>query len=120
MPDLSVYRREVGLVEADGGAVADGRVVGIVVIVAGGVGVEVGGGGRTGDAFVETVFSEDAEGGGEAAFEVVAFFVGVVEFGGAVLCERCISYLGNVSTYRGNSAILPWAMVFLTPGSRGA
>lgn len=36
-----------------------------------------------GDAFVETVFAEDAEGGRETAFEVVAFFVGVVEFGRA-------------------------------------
>lgn len=32
-----------------------------------------------GDALVEAVFAEDAEGGGEAAFEVVAFGVFVGE-----------------------------------------
>jgi len=36
-----------------------------------------------GDALVEAVFAEDAEGGGEAAFEVVAFGVFVGEGWGA-------------------------------------
>ena len=36
-----------------------------------------------GYAFVEAVFAEDAEGGGEAAFEVVAFGVFVGEGWGA-------------------------------------
>ena len=36
-----------------------------------------------GYAFVEAVFAEDAEGGGEAAFEVVAFGVLVGECWGA-------------------------------------
>lgn len=36
-----------------------------------------------GDAFVEAVFAEDAQGGGEAALEVFALFVFVGEFGGA-------------------------------------
>lgn len=39
-------------------------------------------------SFVESVFAEDAEGGGEAAFEVVALFVRVVELGWALLCQQ--------------------------------
>lgn len=44
-----------------------------------------------GDAFVEAVFTEDAEGGGEPAFEVFALFVFVCEgwwSWGAVLVGR--------------------------------
>ena len=49
-----------------------------------GVGVDgVADGDVSGDAFVETVFAEDAQGGGEAALEVFALFVFVGEFGGA-------------------------------------
>jgi hypothetical protein len=41
-----------------------------------------------GDAFVEAVFAEDAEGGGQAAFEVFALFVFVGEGWGAGWRER--------------------------------
>lgn len=47
-----------------------------------------------GYAFVEAVFAEDAEGGGEAAFEVVAFGVFVGEGWGAgeeMLLARCFA-----------------------------
>ena len=39
-----------------------------------------------GDALVEAVFAEDAEGGSEAAFEVVSFGMFVVEGWGAGIC----------------------------------
>jgi len=34
-------------------------------------------------SFVESIFAKDAEGGGQAAFEVFALFIRVVEFGWA-------------------------------------
>jgi len=118
-----------------------------------------------GDTFVEAVFAEDAEGGGEAAFEVFALFVLVGEGWGSgwmwlvgsleselmgnVMLLMGRNKAGHVShtrpkvhvqditrrnvevvevisgslrerTYEGKLVILPWAMFFFTPGSRGA
>jgi hypothetical protein len=83
-----------------------------------------------GDALVEAVFAEDAEGGGQAAFEVFTLFVLVGEgwgpgwwrgrwlVGSLVIGLSCFRL--RKTTYEGKLIILPWAMFFLTPGSRGA
>lgn len=60
--------------------------------------------------FVEAVFAEDAEGGGEAAFEVVAFGVFVGEGWGAgeeMLLARCFA----LSIARWGSFMVGWAVM---------
>lgn len=74
--------------------------------------------------FVEPILAKDAEGRCEAAFEIVPFGVLVVERRGTVQSQwECPSSSSTCMTgtiYLGKADILPWAMFFLTPGSKGA
>jgi hypothetical protein len=69
-----------------------------------------------GDAFVEAVFAENAEGGGEAALEVVAFsvFVGKGWWTSQVVSVRCGGSKWRVERNRSGKLKVTWDRLWRT------